>query len=380
METRREPGSVTLRGIRSGKQDPEWISKMPEHSKDEFIERLLTFVNGGAMSLMVSLGHRSGLFDSMANLPPSTSGEIAQAGGLNERYVREWLGAMVAGQVIDYDGESGRYSLPPEHAALLCRAATPNNMATMAQWIAVLGGVEDRVLECFRNGGGLCYKEYGRFHEVMAEESSQTTVAALMDAILPLVGNLPRRLSAGAQALDVGCGSGEALLTMARAYPASRFVGYELCEDALEHARAEAHRRQLPNVDFVSRDAALIDDREEFDLVTAFDAIHDQARPDLVLQNIAKALKPDGVFLMQDIRASSRVEANAANPIAPFIYTISCMHCMSVSLGQGGMGLGAAWGLEKAEEMLLSNGFRDIEIHDLPHDIQNSYFTARKAA
>src|SRR5690606_3222684 len=109
------------------------------------------------------------------------------------------------------------------------------------------------------------------------------------------------------------------------------------------------------------------------DLVTAFDAIHDQARPAAVLANIRRALRPGGVFLMQDIRASSHLERNKDHPLGPYLYTISTMHCMSVSLATGGEGLGTVWGEEKALEMLREAGFARVELHRLPHDIMNNY-------
>jgi ubiquinone/menaquinone biosynthesis C-methylase UbiE len=347
---------------------------------EQFCERLLEMYNGAAISLMISIGHRTGLFDTMANMMPASTDQIAAAARLDERYVREWLGAMAVGGIVDYDQATDSYWLPREHAAALTRAATPNNMASISQWFAVLGGVEDKIVERFRTGGGLCYKDYNRFHEVMAEESGQTTVAALMETILPIAPGMMERMTAGARVLDVGCGSGAALMEMARNFPASRFVGFDMCEEAVQAGKAEAARRGLTNVTLATADASKINAVGEFDMITAFDAIHDQARPDRVLKNIHRALKTDGVFLMQDIHSSSHVHGNMDNPLAPFIYTISCMHCMSVSLGQDGMGLGAAWGEELALSMLREAGFRNIDVRELSHDILNTYFVCRKDA
>ena len=117
---------------------------------------------------------------------------------------------------------------------------------------------------------------------------------------------------------------------------------------------------------------------EQFDLITTFDAVHDQAKPLALLKGIASALKPDGVYLMQDIHGSSHVHNNTDHPIGPLLYTISCMHCMTVSLAQGGDGLGAMWGQEKARELLTEAGFSDIKIHQLDHDFQNDYYVIQK--
>jgi 2-polyprenyl-3-methyl-5-hydroxy-6-metoxy-1,4-benzoquinol methylase len=240
----------------------------------------------------------------------------------------------------------------------------------------VLAQVEERILHCFHHGGGVPYEAYHRFHEVMAEESGQTVVAALHDIILPMVPGLRERLRIGIQVLDVGCGSGRALNEMARTFPDSRFVGYDLCHETVRKARAEAQASGLTNVAFETRDVSKFRDGERFDLVTAFDAIHDQARPSAVLTGIRTALEADGMFLMQDIRSSSHLENNLDNPMATFIYSISCMHCMTVSLSQGGEGLGAAWGQEKALRMLKQAGFHKVQINQLPHDPMNDYYLA----
>lgn len=349
-----------------------------DQSKAEaFAGKMVATLNAGGVALMTSLGHRTGLFDAMADLPPATSRAIAAAAGLNERYVREWLGAMTTGGVVEHDPDARTYWLPPEHSAFLTRAAGSNNIASPMQWVAVLGEVEDEVAAAFRHGRGVPYTAYRRFHAVMAEESDQTTVGALEEHILPLVPGLTDRLAAGGDVLDVGCGSGRAILRMAELFPASRFVGYDLSAEGIGVAAAAARERGLVNVRFEERDVARMSDRLAFDLVTAFDAVHDQADPAGVLRNVAAALRPDGVFLMQDIRACSHVHGNMGLPLGPFVYTISCMHCMSVSLAGGGAGLGAAWGKELALEMLAVAGFRNVRVETLPHDMLNYYYIAR---
>ena len=355
------------------------LEQTGESKAEAFAEKMLGVINGAGVALMTSIGHRTGLFDAMATLPPSTPARIAEAVGLNERYVREWLGAMTTGGVVEYDPAGKTFALPPEHAAFLTRAASPNNLAVTAQFVAVLGVVEDRIVECFRWGGGVPYSAFGRFHEVMAEESQQTVVAGLRDAILPLAPGLTDELRSGIEVLDVGCGSGRALNTLAADFPASRFTGYDLSEEAVATARREAERRRLSNVSFEVRDVTRLGEDARFQLVTAFDAIHDQVRPAQVVRGIADALQPGGTFLMQDIRGSRHVEKNLDHPVAPFLYTISAMHCMTVSLALGGDGLGTMWGEETAVEMLSEAGFSDIKVRQLPHDFMNNFYIARKA-
>jgi 2-polyprenyl-3-methyl-5-hydroxy-6-metoxy-1,4-benzoquinol methylase len=349
-----------------------------ETKTEAFAARMMDILNSGGLALMISIGHRTGLFDTMANFPPVTTNQIARASGLNERYIREWLGSMVTGGIIEYEPTTQTYFLPREHAAILTRAASPNNIAAIAQFLAVLGQVEDQIVECFKQGGGVPYSAYGRFHEVMAEDSAQTVVAALEDAILPLVPGLIEALHKGSNVMDVGCGSGLALNKMAALFPQSNFVGYDISNEAIEVAACKARELGLTNIQFRVKDVAAIDESEQFDLITAFDAIHDQAKPDVVLAMINRALNADGVFLMQDIYAHSHVDGNLDHPAGPLMYTISCMHCMSVSLAAGGAGLGAMWGEEKAQEMLLEAGFGKVEIKQLEHDFQNNYYIARK--
>lgn len=345
---------------------------------DQFMQRLIGTLTSAGTALMLSIGHRTGLFDALAGREPATSEQIAQWSGLNERYVREWLGAMVTARIIDFDAQQKTYQLPATHAALLTRDSPLGNFGVTMQWISVLGNVEDKIIECFRNGGGVPYEQFHRFHEVMAEESGQTVVAALLTHIVPLVEGLQKQLEQGIDVLDVGCGSGRAICTLAEAFPNSRFIGYDLCKEAVAAARQSAREKGLKNVRFEASDVAKLGDRDRFDLITAFDAIHDQADPAKVLRGIHAALKLDGAFLMQDILASSDLQKNLDNPLAPMLYTVSCMHCMTVSLSQGGAGLGACWGRELAEKMLREAGFTSVEVHMLPHDEKNYYYVVRK--
>jgi len=348
---------------------------------EAFAGRFLSALNDGALCLMASVGHRTGLFDVLSTLPPATSEEIAARAGLNERYVHEWLGAMVTAAVVEVDPTTGRFLLPAEHAAFLTRAAAADNMALFAQYIGVLGGVEDDIVECFRKGGGVPYSRYPRFHDVMAEDSGQSVLSSLESHILPLVPGLAGRLAEGIRVLDVGCGRGRIMTRLAELYGRSRFTGMDLSQEAIEFARAESSQKGLENIRFVVADLSDFDERaqpEAFDFVTTFDAVHDQARPLRVLRGIYRTLKKDGVYLMQDIKGSSHVHKNMDHPLGTLLYTVSCMHCMTVSLAQGGEGLGAMWGEEKTREYLQKAGFRSIQTHQLAHDIQNNWYVVRK--
>jgi ubiquinone/menaquinone biosynthesis C-methylase UbiE len=274
-----------------------------------------------------------------------------------------------------------RFALPADHAALLTRAAAADNLAAFAQYIGMLGAVEDDIVECFKQGGGVPYSRYPRFHEVMAEDSGQSVIPALESHVLPLVPGLADRLQAGIRMLDAGCGRGRVLTRLAELFPRSRFVGMDLSKEATEQAQQEAAGRGLTNLAFVVADLTDFDAKAEpqaFDFVTTFDAVHDQARPLGLLKGIHRTLADDGVYLMQDIKGSSHIHKNLNHPLGTLLYTVSCMHCMTVSLAQGGEGLGAMWGEEKTREYLALAGFRSVEKHELAHDIQNNWYVIRK--
>lgn len=348
---------------------------------DAFAGRMLSVLNHGAFCLMASIGHRTGLFDVMRDEPPMTSEEIAVRAGLNERYVREWLGAMVTASVVDVDPPTLRFSLPPEHAAFLTRVAAADNLAVFTQYIALPGHVEDDIVECFKHGGGVPYQRFPRFHAVMAEDSGQSVLSSLESHILPLVPGVVDELARGIRALDVGCGRGRIMIRLAELFPNSTFVGMDFSAEAITLAHSEASAKRLQNIEFVAIDLTDFHEKaepESFAFITTFDAVHDQAAPLNVLRGIHRALRRDGVYLMQDIKGSSHVYNNVDHPIGTFLYTVSCMHCMTVSLAQGGEGLGAMWREEKTREYLDHAGFRSVEKHELAHDIQNNWYVVRK--
>lgn len=351
-----------------------------EGRAEAFADKILGFLNGGALALMISVGHRTGLFDTLVETGPTVSAGLAEAADLNERYVREWLGAMVVGGIVELDPDKGTYRLPAEHAACLTRAIPTDNMAVFAQYIPTLGAVEEDIVDCFRNGGGVPYSRYARFHEVMAEDSGQSVLPVLRSHVLPLVPGLEARLEAGIRVADLGCGRGKALNLLAGWFPNSTFVGYDLSEEATAFARDEAATRGLANVTFVERDLSTFAEDAEpgaFDFVTTFDAIHDQAHPMSLLKGIRKSLTDGGVYIAQDIKGSCHHHNNMDHPLGPLLYTVSCMHCMTVSLAQNGEGLGAMWGKETTLDYLARAGFGQVEVNEFDHDVQNNWYVCR---
>lgn len=351
-------------------------SEFDTRTAEAFAERVGETLDAGATAVMMALGHRSGLFELLARLPAATSHAIASEAGFAERYVREWLAVMVVSRIVEYDPGTATYRLPVEHAACLTRDGALGNMAVYAQHVALMGQLLDNGLACLKTGNGLRYEDYPCFHEIMAEDSNQTVTAQLFDVILPLAEGLTERLDSGIDVLDAGCARGSALLAMAGRFPASRFVGYDLCGDAIAFARQEARERGLTNIRFEARDLSDYDEKGRFDLITSFDAVHDQKDPQALVRSLYAALRPGGIYLMQDIGGSAKLENNITFPMAALLYAVSFTHCTPVSIGQGGEGLGTMWGWETAESMLRKAGFAQVERHVLPHDPMNVWFVS----
>lgn len=351
---------------------------LDQQKAEAFGARMLDICSNGMLMSMTSIGHEVGLFEAMAGKPPATSQVIADVAGLNERYVREWLSCLASAGIIDYDPITASFSLPDEHAASLTKAAGPMNMALWAYAMTGFGEALDQLVTSFRNGGGVPYSSFTKFPALMAAVSGAQYDASLISSVLPLIPGLVDRMRAGIDVADVGCGSGHAINLMAEAFPNSRFTGYDFSEVALQAAKRESSLMGLSNTKFELRDVATLSGPPRYELITAFDAIHDQAHPRRVLKGIAEALRADGTFLCVDIAGSSNLQENFGNPMAPMMYAISTMHCMTVSLALDGEGLGTMWGEQKAHELFAEAGFTTVETKHVESDFENNYYVCRK--
>lgn len=351
-------------------------AELDDAARRTFFRRMIGVLNEAMLALGISIGYRAGLFDALGDGAARSSAQLAEEAGADERYVREWLSAMTVGKVVIYDPATGTWRLPAEHAASLTSAAGSSNVARLMQFVPMLGQVESQVLECVRHGGGVGYEAFAGFHRVSDDDTAQDYDDDLVLELLSYAPGAIDRLRAGIDVADVGCGSGHILCVMAGLFPSSRFTGFDIADEALEAARGKAGAAGLDNVTFVRRDGAALGEVDAFDLVTTFDAVHDQARPDLLLAGIVEALRPDGVYLCVDIRASSNLEDNLEHPMGPFIYVVSLLHCMTVSLSEGGLGLGTAWGYQLATRMLHEAGFTHVATHTREGDAMKQIYVA----
>lgn len=344
---------------------------------EQFAGRLLGIYTDSLVALMIDLANRTGLLDALAGGPGTSEGLAARA-GLQERYVRECLGALVTAGIVTFEPGARRYLLPAEHAACLTGGGALN-LAPMARVGTVLAGHVGAVARAFAEGGGVPYEAFRpEFTDMMDGLSRGLFDGLLVDGILPLAGDLTDRLATGIRVADLGCGTGHAVTLMARAFPRSTFVGYDLAADAIAVARAEAAELGLTNATFETLDVTDMPTAPPFGAICAFDAIHDQADPAGVLSRARAALAPGGTFLMMDVKAASDLEDNLDNPFAPWLYGVSTLHCTTVSLARGGAGLGTVWGERVARRMLADAGFVDVRVHDVPDDPLDAVYVARK--
>jgi SAM-dependent methyltransferase len=241
---------------------------------------MIAHFTGASAVLMMEVGRQAGLFEAMAEMPPATSFAIAERAGPTERYVREWLGAMVCSRIVEYDPSARTYVLPPEHRPLVTSEGGSRNLATLAAMFPLLSRVVPEVLEAFRGGGGVPYARFQPDFTGLMDGRSRPRYRQLLFAkYLGSVEGLTGRLEAGIRVADIGCGTGFCVNLMAERFPRSQFVGYDFSDLGLEEARAEARAMGVGNVSFVAQDVARLPAEPQFDLITAFDAIHDQARP-----------------------------------------------------------------------------------------------------
>jgi 2-polyprenyl-3-methyl-5-hydroxy-6-metoxy-1,4-benzoquinol methylase len=368
---------------------PREEAELNDQRAEAFQQEMVTLLNQSALNLAVAIGYRTGLFEAMAEIGrPAAIATISEKSGADRRYVREWLAIMTAGGIVELVGKSGEaelYHLPPEHAACLVREAGNRNLAVYSQEIPILTlSAMEAVVEAFQHGDGLPYTAYPGFQAFMSELSNAKHREILVDKFLPTVaeGDLVGELRRGIQVCDIGCGEGVALVLMAEAFPKSRFTGIDASPEAIAKASRLLETRSLPNAEFVIRDAAtLMDDgtlEGAFDYVVAFDAIHDQAAPKKVLAGIHRMLSENGLFSMVDIAAESDLASNLDHPMAPFLYTVSLLHCLPVGRYRGGEGLGMMWGRKKAVAYLEQAGFSQVEVIEMPHDAFNYHYLCRK--
>ena len=344
---------------------------------------VFTQLSGAVTAGMIHLGDRLGLFSALARFDePATTQQLADAAGLDERWVREWAYNQAAAKIIDVDASvrPERFSLSPEAVAVL---ASPDHVAYgmgMFHRFPQTMGALDHMPESFRTGIGHDYDSHGCEGAVGIERSFEPwNRHHLIPTVLPALDGVEERLRDGARVIDIGCGAGGAVLMMAEEFPASTFVGYDISEHALTRARERLAETGLTNVRFVDPREEPMPTDGSCDLVCTFDCIHDMTHPQEMMHSIREAVADDGVWLLVDIKGRDDFAENVEkNPVAALMYGISVLSCMSSALSEpDGAGLGTL-GLpaSKAEAMASAAGFSRFRKLDVDHSI-NAFYEVR---
>ena len=345
-----------------------------EAKVEEFMGKVVTDAAGLTTSFLVAIGDKLGLFKDLATGGPATSEELAQRTSIDERYAREWLGAMTTGGYLAYDPATKSFSIPPEHVPILADENSPMFFGGFFEGFLGMGAVIGQVIDSFRNGGGVPQSAYPPEQWSGLERGTAAWFNHLLLPVwIPAVPDVQAALERGIDVADVGCGAGRALVKLGEAFPNSRFVGFDIFSTQVERAReaiADAGLSDRVRIEQADVAQGLPD---KFDLITTFDVIHDSADPLGLLTAIRGGLRPGGFYLCLDINCSDKLEENVG-PLGSLMYGASIFYCMTTSLAQGGEGLGTL-GLheKKLRELSSAAGFSSVERVEIENPFNSLY-------
>ncbi|WOF42756.1 methyltransferase domain-containing protein [Sphingopyxis indica] len=336
-------------------------TELNEEKLHAFVGKMLGDVGGGMSVPTVRLGFRLGLFEALAEGPATARELAARAGGLHERYVREWALAQAANGYIDYDADADRFSISPEQAMVFVNPDSPVYLAGAFEIIAAMIEAEAKVEECFRHGSGVRWGDHaGCLFCATGAFFRPGYVNNIVQAWIPSLGGVEAKLKKGARVADVGCGVGFSTLLMADAYPESEFVGFDFHEPSIEEARrhAEGHgygdrvRFEVATAKEIAEDG--------FDLITMYDCLHDMGDPRGCARHMRQILAPEGSWMIVEPIAGDNPEENM-NPVGRLYYNASTMICVPTSLDQEvGEGLGAQAGEARLSQIVREGGFETV--------------------
>lgn len=349
---------------------------MNEQKVHEMALRAVSDMGGAFVSALGYIGDRLGLFKAMAGKTPMTSTELAEQTHLNERYVREWLRAMVAAEYVEHEPESGKYFMTEEQALVLANEDSPMFVGGGMQFTTPSLWNVPRIMEAFRKGGGIPYSEIGdEIHLAIERFFGPGYRNFLVNEWLAKVPGLNNKLDKGGAIADVGCGCGQSTVAMAKAFPKSQVVGIDYHGPSIERAKQLATSHGLSNVEFVQAAADQIPNSRKYDLICSFDCIHDMVKPRATLDAIRRALAPEGVYVWSEPNLSANAHENRT-PIGRTFHAISPLHCMTVSLAFSGEGLGTVIGEQGARALAQDVGFQRFEKLPIENPF-NQFFALR---
>jgi 2-polyprenyl-3-methyl-5-hydroxy-6-metoxy-1,4-benzoquinol methylase len=325
-----------------------------EQKLNAFLGKAVGDLGAALSAVLISLGDELGLYRELAN-GPLTSMELAERTGTTERYIREWLANQAASGYVEYDAAEGKYFLNDEQRLCLADPHGPVDLPGAYNLVQDLFFVKDRARENFRTGRGM---EWGEHHPCLFHGTERFFRASynanLLTSWLPALEGVTAKLTNGAKAADVGCGHGASTILMAKAFPASEFVGIDYHEPSIETARKRAAEAGVRNARFETADATSYREKD-LDFIAFFDCLHDMADPVGAARHARQALKPDGNCMVVEPFAGDRLDDNL-NPVGRVYYAASALVCVPVSLARRGPALGAQAGEKRLRKVIVDEG------------------------
>jgi ubiquinone/menaquinone biosynthesis C-methylase UbiE len=332
-----------------------------EQEVHDFVHKAFGDIAGALTASLVVIGDKLGLYRALAGNGGLTSAELAAKTGTGERYVREWLAGQAASGYVTYDPATGRYTLPDAHAAALTDEDSPACVLGGFQGMTAAMKATQKVIEAFRNGGGVGWHEHDPELFCGTERFFRPGyLANLVDAWLPALDDVTAKLGRGAKVADVGCGHGASTIIMGKAFPRSTFVGFDYHQASIDAANERARRAGIGESVRFEMAPAKSYPGTGYDLVTCFDCLHDMGDPEGAARHVRASLAPDGTFMLVEPFANDRLEDNL-NPVGRVFYSVSTIVCTPASLSQEvGTALGAQAGEKRLTEILHRAGFSRV--------------------
>jgi 2-polyprenyl-3-methyl-5-hydroxy-6-metoxy-1,4-benzoquinol methylase len=337
-------------------QSEKSINKINEQKLHDFMLKAVGDIASTMSAMLLIIGDRLGLYKAMAESGPITSEELAKKTNTNERYIREWLANQAAGGYITYNPTDVKYTLPPEQAIVLADENSPVYIHGAYQVIRSLFKDEEKFVKMFQSENGL---RWGEHHHDLFEGTARffkpNYIGNLVSSWIPSLDGVEEKLKQGAKVADIGCGYGISTILMAKAYPNSKFYGFDNHSPSIEQAKEQAKKGVIGNVEFssVSANESIGND---YDLITFFDCLHDMGDPIGAMKFAKQSLKPDGTCMIIEPMANDKVEENL-NLIGRIYYAASTLVCVPNSLADNGPALGAQAGEKKIKEISETAGF-----------------------
>lgn len=335
---------------------------------DNFQERVFTELNAGMSCLTLQLGHRLGLLQAMADGRPVVPVELAQRTGCSVRYVLEWLECMAAGEYIDFDAETCSFSLPAEHAAVLLEPDSPSSAIGAIGWITSFANVMPELMDAFRNGGGVPYEAYGS--DMVTAQASSTRPMFANDYVntwIPTMPEIESKLRGGGTVAEVGCGVGWSAIALAQGFPNTHIDAIDPDELSIREARRNAKQAGVSErITFHLNTIEEAPVKGSYDLITAFECLHDMPYPVQSLRRMRELLDADGAVLIADEAVADTLEENT-NFMGHFFYNFSVLHCLPQAMAfPDAAGTGTVIKPSLLRKFAEDAGFSSVEV--LPID------------